>query len=475
MPKKQTNLNQTVRLPLFGSPTNRSDAVDFDQRFVNCYPEFIDNPIAGVTRIYIQKRAGTSTHIQPAGTTGEGRGLWSWNSKLYSIIGNKVYSNSTAIKTLTTSTGACGAVPVSAGTDYLFICDGVKGYTIDTLDVVTEITDIDFPTPHIPTPAFMDGYIFLPKTTGEIYNCGLNTPLVWGAIDFITPEAFPDGILGLARQNNQVVALNEDSVEFFYNSGNSVGSPLLPTQQAVLQFGCASIGTVAEQENLVTFVATSGLGNCFVVSVDGFKPEVISTPAIDRILKAEGDNILDSWGYLVRSKGHLFYVLTLPSNSRTLVYDYNSKMWHEWSFDAGTGVQTMFPMVQAAELDHVLYFLHQTNGYIYKMVPTVYQDNLNPIHVQIQTAKYDGETVKLKFLSRLSLIGDFQNTTSTVSLYYTDDDYKTWSAARTMNMQDRMYLYRLGSFRRRAFQIIHTANTPLRLEALELELGIGVH
>jgi hypothetical protein len=471
---RQTDTVQTVRLPLFGSPTNRSDDVDFDQRFVNCFPEFIDNPLAGVTRIYIQKRAGTSTHIRPSGTTGEGRGIWSWDGRLYSIIGDKVYSNSTAIKTLTTSTGACGATAVTAATDYLFICDGVKGYLIDTTNVVTEITDIDFPTPHVATPVFMDGYIFLPKTTGEVYNSNLNAPLLWEAVDFITPEAFPDGVLGLARQNNQVVSLNEQSIEFFYNSGNATGSPLLPTQQAVIQFGCASIGSVAEEENLIVTVAQSGIGSVFVAAIDGYKPDVISTSAIDRILKAEGDDIIDCWGYLSRIQGHLFYVLNLPSNSRTLVYDFNSKMWHEWAWTYGVN-QILFPMIESAELGQELYFLHQANGYIYKMDPDLYQDAGTAIQTQIQTSKYDGETTKLKFMHRLSLVADYQSSASSINLYYSDDDYKNWKGPRTMDLIGRAYLYRLGSFRRRAFQLIHTANTNLRLEAIELELSTGVH
>lgn len=466
---------KSVRIPLFGSPTNRTNSVDTDQRYVNCFPEFVDNPVAGVTRVFVTKRFGTSTHSQPAGTSGEGRGIFTWNSKLYSVIGNKLYSNTTAIKTLTTSTGAVGFTDTSGGTDYLFLCDGVKGYYISTADTVTEVTDVDFPTPHIQTPVYMDGYVFLPKSTGQIYNCDLNDITSWQATNFVTPESFPDGIVGLARQNNQVVALNELSVEFFYDAANATGSPLSPTQQAIIQFGCASTGSIAQQESLLAFVAQSGTGNKFVVVVDGFKPQVISTASIDRILEAEAANIIDCWGYFFRKKGHYFYVLNLPSNSRTVVYDFNTKMWHEWSFNDGSGVQTMFPMVQTAELNSALYMLHQSNGYVYQAAVSLYQDNGNPIQVQIQTARYDGETAMTKFMSRLELICDNVATTSPVSVYYSDDDYKTWSSARTMDMISRCYLYRLGSFRRRAFQFIHTANTSFRVEAIEMIIDLGIH
>lgn len=465
----------TVRIPLIGSPTNRGSSFTVDQRFVNCFPEVVQNMVTEQNRVYLIKRDGTSLHSNPPGTTGEGRGIYSWNGKLYSVIGNKLYSNTTAIQTLSTSTGAVGFDQFTAANDYLVLVDGTKGYYISTTDVVTEITDPQFPTPHLPYPVFMDGYLFLQKTTGEIFNCDITDITAWQSTSYIEPESYPDGAVAICRQNNLLVSLGVNSVEFFYDAANAPpGSPLSRNQQAIIQYGCASGTSVAQEEGLVIFVAASATGEKFVVAVEGTKDTPISTEAINRILIGEGSNIADCWGFLTRQKGHLLYVLNLPSGGRTVVYDFNTKMWHEWSWYDGS-TDSVFPMVDATEFQDQAYFLHQANGKIYKASPTVYQDDSRALKVLVQTSRFDGETAKVKFMDRIEVIGDWQTTTSNLNVYWSDDDYKTWTSARTVDLSSRAYLYRCGSFRRRAFKLYSEANTPLRLNAIEAEVRVGVH
>jgi hypothetical protein len=105
----------------------------------------------------------------------------------------------------------------------------------------------------------------------------------------------------------------------------------------------------------------------------------------------------------------------------------------------------------------------------------VYQDDLNEMKVMIQTSRYDGETAKIKFMERLEVIGDWQDTSNDMYIYWSDDDYKTWSAYREVDLSKRAYLYRCGSFRRRAFKLYHFDNTPLRLNAIEAEVRVGGH
>ena len=78
----------TVRIPLVGSPTNRSSDLETDQRFVNCFPEMVQNPATENRQVYLIKRDGMKYNSQPSGGTGEGRGIYSWNSKLYAVIGD---------------------------------------------------------------------------------------------------------------------------------------------------------------------------------------------------------------------------------------------------------------------------------------------------------------------------------------------------------------------------------------------------
>ena len=70
-------------------------------------------------------------------------------------------------------------------------------------------------------------------------------------------------------------------------------------------------------------------------------------------------------------------------------------------------------------------------------------------------------------------MGDFTSSSSTISISWSDDDYKTFSTARTVDPVGHMFLRNLGSFRRRAHKISHTANEALRLEGMELEFDLG--
>lgn len=479
MAKGKTTSETTIRLPLVGAQTNRGSSTTTDQRFVNCFPEMIKNGLTDGNRIYLMKRFGLTRSFRPRGTAGEGRGFELWNNKFYSVIGNTLYETntstlvSTAKATLTTYTGAVGFIETMGINNYLFLCDGVKGYVISTTGVVTMITDPDFPTPHITTPTFMDGYVFLLKTNGDICNSVLEDPTSWDASNFITADSFPDLTVALARQNNLVVALGETSVEFFYDAGNATGSPLGTTPYTI-QFGCASIGSITQEESLVTFVCKSKTGGVFISIVDGVNPTTISTEPINRILHAEGEAIQYSWAYITRAQGHSFYVLNLPIQRRTLVYDYDEKMWHEWSWNTGTS-QDMFPFSWRVGADSELYFLHETDGYVYKASVNTYTDNGNAIQVLIQTSRFDGDTAKVKFLSKLEFICDRQTTSSPISVSYSDDDYQSWSSARTVDLNNRAVLWRLGSFRRRAFLFTHQQNTPFRIEAVEMDLDIGSH
>ncbi len=78
---------------------------------------------------------------------------------------------------------------------------------------------------------FLDGYLFIASHKDEasqrIYNSTLGNPEEWLAgANFIDAEMTGDSIVTLAKHHNHIVAFGRDSIEFFYNSANEVGSPL---------------------------------------------------------------------------------------------------------------------------------------------------------------------------------------------------------------------------------------------------------
>lgn len=327
-----------------------------------------------------------------------------------------------------------------------------------------------FPTPHIPTPKFIDGYMLLPLANSlDIYNSDVDNIYGWGSSNFISAEMWPDDVLGLARQNNQILAFGKYSSEFFYDAANATGSPLARNEGTALQIGCAAPYAVYENERFLIFIGQSESGGRAVWQLEGFSPKKVSTESIERVLDAEGSSISVANGYGLRTKGHLFFIINL--SSCTLVYDVEEKVWHEWSSnssgshvaftynyqtDPGTGKSTL---------------LHNTDGYLYTLDPSVFQDNSTSILADVYTSKYDGSTMNRKFMHNLNIVGDLD---SSFSIRWSDDDYVTWNSYTSLN-STRPFMSRCGSFRRRAFNIRHTSNEDFRLEALEFEVDVGTH
>lgn len=456
-----------ARVPLAGQLQTRDGTASKDQRFKNCVVELINNPVSQQNDMFIRKRPGLTSF--QAQTAGEGRGISSFNGSLYYVIGNTLYKDATSIATLATSTGKVGWVEVTG--NQLFLADGSNGYVISG-STATIISDADFPSPHIPRPIFLDGYVFLQHATNSnIYNSDLNTPTSWTALGFINPSAYQDAGIGIARLNNNILAFGTQSIEYFYDAANATGSPLSAMPESQINYGCAASNSICVNEMMAVFVAQDREGNAFVAQIKGYDKQAISTPAIDLLLNKEGSNLSSAYAVMFKQDGHLLYVLTLTGQNITIVFDHQTGYWYEFSTSTNAFVGKWH-----AFLNDVHYFLGTTTGKVYKFETTAYTDDGTSIDVLIQTSKIDAGSSNRKFMSWLELVGDRSTVTSNVGISYSDDDYQNWSSVRTVDLSaPRFYIKRLGSFRRRAFRFTHTDSTPLRLEAFDIEFTVGVH
>lgn len=464
---------QTVRLPLIGAMFNRSSDATKDQRFINAFPETrkveqIDN-----TKMYINKRPGVD-ELCSVSADAVGRGIIWFGGFFITVIGNTVYKvgdTGTPVTTLTTLTAASGPVGmVSCDSavigDYIFICDGTVAKIIKEDFSVVSIATV--PTPHTPTPTFIDGYVILPKGF-LVYNSAVDDPTTWPTDNYLAAEMFPDTIKALARQNNQVVVFGESSTEFFYDAANAAGSPMSRNDAAVLQMGTAAPYCIYQNEKFCAFVAQSESGGRAVWLIEGFQPKKISDEFVERLLDAEVD-MSDCRGYGFRTMGHLFFLVNLKTLNRTLVYDFDEKLWHEWSSWSGSSDHNVFNYDYAAD-NHSgkVFLLSASTGDIYFLNTGKYQDETDPITVEIRTIKYDMDTYNRKFVTNMRIVGDRYATSNAVKLSWSDDDYQTWSNEKDITLTDDFPAFqRGGSFRRRAFKIKHALNYPLRLESLEV-------
>ena len=110
----------------------------------------------------------------------------------------------------------------------------------------------------------------------------------------------------------------------------------------------------------------------------------------------------------------------------------------------------------------------------YELDPDIYQDDSQIIKVLGHTNRWDGGTTQQKFCSRLVVIGDEATSTGNMSIAWSDDDYKTFTTDRTIDLSDNNnILTRLGSFQRRSYRYKFDANLPGRWQAFEKNVQQG--
>lgn len=181
----------------------------------------------------------------------------------------------------------------------------------------------------VPGIVFLDGYFFVMDENAVIYNCDLNTPDSWNALNFITAMIEPGAGVAIAKSQNYVIAMKSWSTEFFYDAGNTNGSPLSPVLNAFTLVGCASGQSVASIEGTIAWVSKTKQKGRAVHIMNGLQQQRVSTPDVERILN--NDNLSTVYAYGLKISGHSFYVLGLVASNLTLVYDMTSQTWAIWT------------------------------------------------------------------------------------------------------------------------------------------------
>lgn len=341
-----------------------------------------------------------------------------------------------------------------------------------TAGTLQQITSPNYPKINtVPGVVNVDDTIYVMDFQGVIYGSNLSTPFDWSALNFITADYAADTGVALWKYQNFVVAFKSTTIQFFRDAGRFPGSPLLPITDANLNIGCASAGSIARMGNTLYFMATPGdkYGR-YIGRFNGFQVERVSTPDVDRVL----NNLLPDafvYAYSFELDGHPFYLLTFKQGPTvTLVYDDLMKLWYIWN-NGGLGYFGMTAYATDGIRD---YFQDLANGIIRTPSPIQYQDDGVATSCVIQGPKADGGNNNWKSVVATTVIADRRTATApnNILVQWSDDDGVTYNTGRTVDLSiSRPRFTRSGRFRRRTYKLTHTSNNPLRLEALEIEVG----
>lgn len=405
---------------------------------------------------------------------------WAVNNKVYSVTPDSGSSTRT-VCALATSSGQVGFCSYlkSDNTRYVIISDGtdlwVDNYGITTC---TEVVDADLPTPHMPCPVYIDGYVFLIKEdTGDIYNSDLDDPTSWTPGDFITAEISSDYLLRIVKARNYLVAFGYNSLEFFYDAGNTSGSPLSRNDSPFRKIGY--VGGMCTIGDVNYFVGQDDNTNIAVYQLDGFDVKKISNSVVERTLQtySTAQNTksrvsLTTLGHCISVDGHTFYMLC--TSTTTWVYDVLEKEWYEWKNSSGTGldVEAAWPMYNGS-----MYLAIGGKTVISVLSPATFQDFGSNYTCRYTSELIDGNTLNWKYCHRLALDCSQEATsgTSNITVSWSDRDWKdTPTVSRSVNAYSiSPHIHKLGRFRKRSFRFEYADNAPLWLRSFTLDINVG--
>lgn len=458
-----------------------SDSSTKDAKYVNCFGVTVPDPLTGSKKVYCTKRPGWDTANTPAsGNAGSAIYIWTGSASGTDVISafgptnSTIYNATTSLGTITGVARAINETFVSSTATLLVASGDSTGWYYDTgVGTMTKITDVDFPGNAGKTTvggfAVIDGFACIGCTDGTVWSSDLNTVTGWTSTAFDTANSYADKGVALIRHQNLLMMFGTESIQFYKNAKLSP-FPFAPVPGMTVKIGAISADAITSISDTQFWAGSAPEGGISVFMYDTGISR-ISTPEIDSILILAGATNITLTS--LRFYGRSFVIVRAAA--QTLVYCVEEKMWHEWTSTTPLWYKCVGISLGGTMANYAI-TNKNTSGKVYVMNPAalVFTDDGTTYTARVQRPKLDFGSVKRKFWDNVDVVGDVEDSASDLTISASDDDYDTYTVLGTVDLStQRPRLTRLGSARRRAWVLTHSANTPMRLEALELTVRQG--
>lgn len=324
-------------------------------------------------------------------SVGKGRGAY-YSTRLdlnVIIIGTAVFIVSTGL-------GATNIGNIENSTDEISIAENLAGqiaicdqnalYIIDTTAGYS-LTKQIFGTSGYPTATVIPGYVFYhnsffivtstPQSSDSsnwyIFEpvSGNNTKvqLASGSSEATKPiQTKPDHCIAGCRipgGGNNILLLGSSVGEIWTNV--SEVTFYRRVQSMNLDFGIASIETLAQDERYIMFLAQNSDNKYFLVLMSGNSWKAISTDGIDHLIESFYSPET-STAFFYRQDGHLFYQITFydERDNISLFYDVTADVFYHTCDEK----YDYHPARQCITFDNKAYFISLNDGCLYEMNST---------------------------------------------------------------------------------------------------------
>jgi len=456
-----------TKLPFVG-PAYQARSLNADaQTAINCYLEMDNASPRAPLALY-----GTpGTVLKCTLATGPVRGGISEGGYSWFVGGNTVYRvdsnwNMTTLGTISTNSGEVGIVSNGA---QILIVDGVGGWLITVAtSTLAVIADTDFPN-GVKRCGYQDGY-FLVTGLANSPSFWINTTAydgaAWDALDFASAEGSPDNTVGMIVDHRELWLFGALSAEVWVNTGSS-DFPFQRSGNTFIEHGCAAAGTIAKADNTVFWLGNDDKGAGIVWRADGYSPVRVSTHALEHAFASY--TLSDAFAFTYQQEGHIWYILTFPTDSKTWAFDASTQLWFERAYmNPLTGALSRWRANCAVFFNGEHLVGDYESGKVYALDLDTYTDNGDAILRQRRTATSEGLQTRL-FYSALQVDmetgvgnGNGQGSDPLLMLRYSNDGGRTWSNEKTASIgqvgeySNRVRFTRLGAGRNRLWEISMT-------------------
>ena len=318
---------------------------------------------------------------------------------------------------------------------------------------------------------------------GSIDPSGVTSPNVYA-----TKQGSGDYLAAVIVNNRLVYLIGTQSCEVWINSGATAFTftlvPGTSTQTGTIApYSVAGFGQPPEQT--FCFIGQSDTGAGVVYRCAGFNFDRISTHAVETDIQS--GVMTDAIGFSLQVGGHVWYVLTFPTQDKTWVYDDTTKQWHKWpSCDANF-------VYHRHRVNCTAYFNGQVvggdyaTGNIYAISRTAYTDGDFPIrrmrrspHLVADLKQTAYESFQIQFQPGVGL-STGQGSSPQAMLRWSDDGGSTWSSDHWTSIgaqgayKNRAIWRRLGTARDRVFEVSVSDPINAVIVSAELQAKAGAH
>ena len=232
-------------------------------------------------------------------------------------------------------------------------------------------------------------FVYNHPDTQQFGASDLLSPISNG-LSFGSKDGAPDDLVALIIDHREIYLLGETSSEVWVD----VGATPFPFQRipgTSTQHGIAAKYSLARLGNSFAYVSRNIRGQGQIMQMEGYKPNRISTHAVEQSLLNQYIDDAIAWTYQL--EGHECYVVTFPTIGITWCYDMASQMWHKMLSFTNDGGYTRHRGNCGALFQGMFLVGDYENGKIYELDATNYTD--------------DGQTIR-RLRRAPHLVADFQ-------------------------------------------------------------------